>query len=81
MLSQSLKGVALGGFVSGFGSPAFYGMKTRQKENAARKSYGLLRPSVAVSGISKSVAGAFWYLGTSASAGVLLWKTMETVAL
>ena len=37
MLSQSLKGFALGGFVSGFGSPAFYGIKTQQKENASRE--------------------------------------------
>lgn len=63
MLSQSLKGIALGGFVSGFSSPAFYGMKTLQKENATRQTYGLLRPSAPVSGISKSMAGESWYLG------------------
>lgn len=39
VISRSLKGVALGGFVSAFGSPAFYGMKTLQKENATRWSY------------------------------------------
>lgn len=81
VLSQSLKGVALGGFVPGFGSPAFYGMKTLQKENATRQSYGSLRPTVAVSGNSKSMAGASWYLGLTESADVLVWKTTETVAL
>lgn len=63
MLSQILKGVALGAFVSGFGSPAFYGMKTLRKENATRWTYGLLRLSVAVSGTSRSKAGASWCLG------------------
>lgn len=81
MLSQSLEGVALGGFASGFGSLAFYGMKTLQKEHATGQSYGLLRPLVAVSGISKSMAGASWYLGWSERASVLFWKTRQTVAL
>lgn len=37
MLSQSLKGVSLGGFMSGFGSPAFCGTKALKKESTARK--------------------------------------------
>lgn len=44
MLSQSLKGVSLGGFVSGFGGPAFCGMKALQKESTARKVLQPLEP-------------------------------------
>lgn len=41
MLSRSLKGVSLGGFVSGFGGPAFCGMKALQKRKHCKASWYL----------------------------------------
>lgn len=76
MLSQSLKGFSWGGLVSSFGHPVFCGAKALQG-----RSCGLLGPSVPVSGMSESMAGVSWHLGSPESAGVLLCKTTETVVL
>lgn len=77
-LTQSLKEVSLGGFLSCLWVPAFCGMKALQKQSTARKS---IVASWVPLYIFKSMVRASWYLGSSESAGVLHWGTIETVAL